>query len=268
MPMSPGPTRPDTRELADAPAPTPEARLFALSLDLLGLAGFDGYLKLVNPAWESVLGWTAEEIYARPYLEIVHPDDRERTAAEALALAGDRTETRDFEIRVLLQGRRAPLDRLQRALHRRGAALHRRPRRHRPPGARGAGAPAPGRHPAGHRGRNGRGRAPALAAPRLPAHGLELRQDVASERGRHAPGAGRLVRADATRAARLRRGLRRVLVRAGRGPAGPRVGERRGDLDRRRRPGREPHARAPRPRRQAHAGLRGARARGTPRSSR
>jgi PAS domain S-box-containing protein len=101
MPMSPGPTRQETREVIDPPALTPEARLFALSLDLLGLAGFDGYLKLVNPAWESVLGWTPEEIYARPYLEIIHPEDRERTAAEALSLASDRTETRDFEIRVL-----------------------------------------------------------------------------------------------------------------------------------------------------------------------
>lgn len=101
MPMPSGPSRTDPRADAGDPLPTPEARLFALSLDLLGLAGFDGYLKLVNPAWESVLGWASEEILGRPYLEIIHPDDRDRTAAEALALAGDRTETRDFEIRLL-----------------------------------------------------------------------------------------------------------------------------------------------------------------------
>ena len=38
---------------------------------------------------------------ARPYLEFIHPEDRDRTAAEAIALANDRTETRDFEIRLL-----------------------------------------------------------------------------------------------------------------------------------------------------------------------
>ncbi len=99
--MPTGQSRIDPPDVAEDQPPTPEARLFALSLDLLGLVGFDGYLKLVNPAWESVLGWTTEELLERPYLEFVHPDDRERTAAEALALAGDQTETRGFEIRVL-----------------------------------------------------------------------------------------------------------------------------------------------------------------------
>ncbi len=74
-------------------------RLFALSVDLLVTAGFDGYIKHANPAWERTLGWTAEDLRARPYLELVHPDDRERTAAEAMALAGGDHETRDFELR-------------------------------------------------------------------------------------------------------------------------------------------------------------------------
>jgi PAS domain S-box-containing protein len=74
-------------------------RLFGLSVDLLVAAGFDGYVKHANPAWEHTLGWTADDLRARPYLELVHPDDRERTAAEALALAGGDHETRDFELR-------------------------------------------------------------------------------------------------------------------------------------------------------------------------
>lgn len=51
-------------------------RFFEVSLDLLAVVGVDGYLRQVNPAWTHVLGWSHEELLARPVLDFVHPDDQ------------------------------------------------------------------------------------------------------------------------------------------------------------------------------------------------
>jgi PAS domain S-box-containing protein len=54
-------------------------RFFEVSIDLLCQLGFDGYFKRLNPAWERTLGFTVEELKSRPFIEFVHPDDREHT---------------------------------------------------------------------------------------------------------------------------------------------------------------------------------------------
>jgi PAS domain S-box-containing protein len=54
---------------------------FELSLDLMAVAGFDGYFKHVNPMWMSTLGWTLEEFLTTPSVEFVHPEDRAVTLA-------------------------------------------------------------------------------------------------------------------------------------------------------------------------------------------
>jgi PAS domain S-box-containing protein len=64
--------------------------IFDLSLDLLCVAGFDGYFKRVNPAFEHTLGYEAGELLSRPVLEFVHPEDRERTAKMIDALSEGR----------------------------------------------------------------------------------------------------------------------------------------------------------------------------------
>jgi PAS domain S-box-containing protein len=56
-----------------------EDRFFANSIDMLCFLDFNGHFKRLNPAWERTLGFTREELMSRPFIEFVHPDDRERT---------------------------------------------------------------------------------------------------------------------------------------------------------------------------------------------
>jgi hypothetical protein len=58
-------------------------RFFTLSLDLFCVAGFDGCFKRLNRAWEATLGFTTDELLSRPYMEFIHPDDRDSTAEAA-----------------------------------------------------------------------------------------------------------------------------------------------------------------------------------------
>src|SRR5205085_135630 len=59
-------------------------RIFTLSRDLITITGFDLVFRRVNPAFEEVLGYTADEILGHCPAEFIHPDD-----AEAATLAAD-----------------------------------------------------------------------------------------------------------------------------------------------------------------------------------
>jgi PAS domain S-box-containing protein len=74
-------------------------RFFTLSLDMLGIANREGYFVRVNPAWRTALGYSEEEVLARPWVEFVHRDDKERTLAEARQVFQG-VETLTFENRV------------------------------------------------------------------------------------------------------------------------------------------------------------------------
>jgi len=52
-----------------------------LSPDLLGALNSKGYFETANPAWESVLGWTEEEVVSMSIFDLLHADDLEHTRA-------------------------------------------------------------------------------------------------------------------------------------------------------------------------------------------
>jgi two-component system, sensor histidine kinase and response regulator len=73
--------------------------LFRMSRDLLCIAGFDGYFRRLNPAWEETLGYSIEELKSRPYVDFVHPDDRSATNSEAHTVSSTGQGTLMFENR-------------------------------------------------------------------------------------------------------------------------------------------------------------------------
>jgi PAS domain S-box-containing protein len=75
-------------------------RFFTLSLDALCVAGFDGYFKRVNPGWKKILGYDEAELLSRPYIELIHPDDRAATREEARKVSGGQ-ELMYFENRFI-----------------------------------------------------------------------------------------------------------------------------------------------------------------------
>ena len=86
-------------------------RIFELSQDLLCVAGSDGHMKRLNPSWERVLGHTVAEVIAHPFIDLVHPDDREATldaydrqlnAGESVISFENRYRCKDGSYRVLL----------------------------------------------------------------------------------------------------------------------------------------------------------------------
>ena len=61
-------------------------RMWRLSKDIMLVAGLDGIVQAVSPAFGSLLGWSETDVVGRNYLELVHPDDQAATVANLGAL--------------------------------------------------------------------------------------------------------------------------------------------------------------------------------------
>jgi diguanylate cyclase (GGDEF)-like protein/PAS domain S-box-containing protein len=62
-------------------------RFFDYAIDMLCVADASGYFLKVNRAFQRVMGYSRDELLARPFVEFVHPDDRADTIAETKRLS-------------------------------------------------------------------------------------------------------------------------------------------------------------------------------------
>lgn len=57
------------------------SNFFEVNLDLLCIADTEGHFLKVNKEWERVLGYSAEELLQRKFLDLVHPEDIQSTVS-------------------------------------------------------------------------------------------------------------------------------------------------------------------------------------------
>lgn len=77
------------------------ANFFDLSVDACVVAGQDGYFKAVNKTFQRLVGYSEEELCARPFFEFIHPDDHDLTSTIVKALHKDDPDVRRMDNRYL-----------------------------------------------------------------------------------------------------------------------------------------------------------------------
>src|SRR5258708_40268918 len=62
---------------------------FELSADLLCIAGYDGYFRRISPSVSKLLGYSNEELFAKPIHEFIYSEDKKITAEHRSNLTND-----------------------------------------------------------------------------------------------------------------------------------------------------------------------------------
>lgn len=71
-----------------------------LSIDMLMIAGFDGYFKAISPSFKRTLGFNIKEMLERPFLDFIHPDDV-KSLTNVMDRLADGEPIHKYEIRFL-----------------------------------------------------------------------------------------------------------------------------------------------------------------------
>ncbi len=89
------------RDITDARmAMDDRQRIFSASFDLMCVIGFDGCIKDLNPSWTRTLGWSLEDLQGRPWMDLVHPEDRAMAVKrEEQLLMGQRSSGSENRLR-------------------------------------------------------------------------------------------------------------------------------------------------------------------------
>src|SRR5215212_7846806 len=77
---------------------------FDLDRDLLCVADATGHFTSLNAAWETVLGWSREELMGRPFVDFIHPADVEKTLTQSSRVAEVDSTIVDFVNRYRTKG--------------------------------------------------------------------------------------------------------------------------------------------------------------------
>ncbi len=75
--------------------------IFDLSADFLCVLNFEGFYSKVNPAFIHKLGYSEEELLTTPYIELIHPDDRQMTKDAFIRVTKDSYRLPPFENRYI-----------------------------------------------------------------------------------------------------------------------------------------------------------------------
>ena len=76
-------------------------QIFDYAPDIIFLGGTDGYYKKINPAMSAFTEYSEKELLSKPFIEFVHPGDREKSLAELAAMIKNGQNTSYLENRLI-----------------------------------------------------------------------------------------------------------------------------------------------------------------------